>query len=141
MERRTACHEAATVGRSIGLLSASLAWATVVVVGPWLPTAAGVADLTGVAVMLSMVVCGSVPSLLLGALLGRARACWALATCAVSGPALWILDFTVPGDPDVRSSVPVAVYISGTLALGLVSAPLLVGAVAGWWCSRLRTAR
>jgi hypothetical protein len=141
MGSRTACQGATTAGSAAGLVSASLLWATVIAVCPWLPTTVGIADLTGVTVILSMLFCGFVPSLLLGGLLGRARACWALATCAALGPSLWILDFTVLSDPDVRSSVPVAVAFMGALALGFVSAPLMGGAIAGRWCSRRHAAR
>lgn len=127
-------------GGPTGLVSASMLWATVITVSPWLPWAAGIVDLTGVTVILSMLVCGFVPSLLLGGLLGRARACWALATCAALGPFLWILDFTVLSDPDVHSSDAVAIAFAGALALGLVSVPLLGGAIAGRWCASRRHA-
>ncbi|MER5834506.1 hypothetical protein ABT116_27660 [Streptomyces sp. NPDC002130] len=131
---------AMTVGRSAGLIATSLAWATLITVSPWLPSTVGILDLTGVAAVLSMLILGPVPSFLLGTLLGRARATWLVATCGAAGPSLWILDFTVFSDPDVRSSTAVAVASAGALALGLVSAPLLAGAAAGRFCCRSGTA-
>ncbi|MFD5337499.1 hypothetical protein [Streptomyces hawaiiensis] len=114
----------------------SLLWATAIAVSPWLPSVVGILDLTGFTAILSMLICGFVPSLLLGALLGRARACRLLAACGAAGPALWILDFTVFSDPDVHTSEAVAVGFAGALAVGLISAPLVWGAMAGRYCSR-----
>jgi hypothetical protein len=141
MGNKSVCQGATAVGNSAGLPSVSLLWATVIAVSPWLPMAVGIVDMTGVTVILSMLICGFLPSFLLGALLGRARACWALATCGALGPSLWILDFTLFSDPDVHSSVPVAVAITVTLAFGFVCAPLIGGAIAGRWCSCPRAAR
>ncbi|WP_159038737.1 hypothetical protein [Streptomyces sp. NRRL B-1140] len=98
---------------------------------PWLPSSMGTADLTGVTAVLSMLIFGPVPSFLLGTVLGRAHAWWLVAPCGAAGPSLWILDFTVLGEPGVRSSTAVAVAFAGALALGFVSAPLLGGAAAG----------
>lgn len=119
MWSKTACQGATSAGSSVGLVSASLLWATMIAFSPWLPATMGIADLTGVTVLLSMLLCGIVPSLLLGSLLGRARACWALATCTALGPTLWILDFTSFSDPDVHSSDSMAVAFVGGLAWGL----------------------
>ncbi|MEU7723216.1 hypothetical protein [Streptomyces tibetensis] len=107
---------------------------------PWLPSTVGILDLTGVAVVLSMLLFGPAPSFLLGALLGRARATWPVATCGAAGPLLWILDFTVFSDPHVRSSTAVAVAFAGASASALVSVPLLGGATAGRFCCRSGTA-
>ncbi|MGW1006632.1 hypothetical protein [Streptomyces sp. NPDC002520] len=138
--RRTAGHQRqAAVGGFAELVPAFLVlvWAAVIAAGPWLPTAVGMVDLTGVTVILSMLLCSVVPSSLLGVYLGRANACWAVAVCGVVGPALWILDFTVFSDPDVHSSDAAgALFFMGLLALGLISAPLLAGAAAGWSCRR-----
>lgn len=141
MWSKTACQGATSAGSSVGLVSASLLWATMIAFSPWLPATMGIADLTGVTVLLSMLLCGIVPSLLLGSLLGRARACWALATCTALGPTLWILDFTSFSDPDVHSSDSMAVAFVGGLALGFVSAPLVGGAIAGRWRSRRHATR
>ncbi|MFD5477568.1 hypothetical protein [Streptomyces hawaiiensis] len=135
-DKETARPGATGMWRSAGLISMSLLWATVIAVSPWLPSAVGILDLTGLTAILSMLICGLVPSLLLGTLLGRARACRLLAMCGVAGPALWILDFTVFSDPDVHSSHAVAVAFAGALALGLISAPLMGGAVVGRYCRR-----
>ena len=118
-----------------------LLWATAVAVSPWLPETVGIEDMTGVSSFLSMLVCGFVPSLLLGALLGRARAWRLLATCCAVGPCLWSLDFTVFSDPDVHSSNVFAVAFAGVLGLVLVIAPLMGGAAAGRLCHRLCAAQ
>jgi hypothetical protein len=99
--------------------------------------AVGIADMTGVAALLSMLACGLVPSLVLGAFLGRARAYWTLAACGLLGSSLWIVDFTLFSDPDVHSSSVALVFV-GALSLGLVGVPLVWGAMAGRWCSRAR---
>ncbi|MFF6995368.1 hypothetical protein ACFY93_10465 [Streptomyces sp. NPDC008313] len=112
-----------------------------IAVSPWLPSTLGILDLSGITAILSMLLCGILPSLLLGALLGRARACRLLAACGAAGPLLWILDFTVFSDPDVQSSDALAVVIAAFLALWLVSAPLAAGAAAGRGCRRCGTAR
>jgi hypothetical protein len=109
-------------------------WATVIAVSPWLPLALGIADLSGAALMLSMLACGFVPSLVLGAVLGRARFCWALAVCALLGPAIWIFDITVLGDPAVHDDPATGIVFMGLLAFWIVDAPLLMGATAGRGC-------
>ncbi|MFF1449454.1 hypothetical protein ACFVYF_15060 [Streptomyces sp. NPDC058274] len=96
--------------------------------------ALGIADLAGVALMLSMLACGFVPSLVLGAALGRARFCWALAVCAALGPAIWIFDITVLGDPTVHDDPATGIVFMGLLAFWIVDAPLLMGAMAGRGC-------
>ena len=131
---------ATIAGRSAGLVLTCLLWAAVIAVSPWLPAAVGILDLSGVAVILSMLICGVVPSALLGAVLGRDRACRLLATCGVVGPCLWIADFTVLSDPDVHSSNAVAVAFAVALAVVLVVVPLMGGAVAGRMCGRPRAA-
>jgi hypothetical protein len=136
MKHERARQRATTAGGSDGLLSMCLLWATVVAVSPWLPEAVGILDLSGVSVILSMLICGVVPSLLLGVLLGRARACRLLATCGVMGPCLWIFDFTALSDPDVHASDAVTVALAGALGLVLVVAPLMGGAAAGRVCRR-----
>ncbi|MEU5397074.1 hypothetical protein [Streptomyces tibetensis] len=140
MPDKAARQGAMAVGRSAGLIATSLVWATLITVSPWLPSTMGILDLTGVALALSLLVFGPVPSFLLGTLLGRARATWLVATCGAVGPFLWILDFTVFSDPHVRSSTAVAVAFAGASALGLVSVPLLGGAAAGRFCCRSDTA-
>ncbi|MFE7169788.1 hypothetical protein [Streptomyces sp. NPDC057616] len=141
MKHKPAREWATTAGESAGLVSMCVLWAAVVAVSPWLPEVVGILDLSGVSVFLSMLICGVVSSLLLGVLLGRARACRLLATCGAAGPCLWILDLTVLSDPDVHSSDAVAVAFAGVLGLVLVIAPLMAGAVAGRFCRRPRAAQ
>lgn len=116
-------------------LAAPAVWAAVIGVSPWLPAAAGVEeDLSGVSVVLSMVACGLVASLLLGASLGRARSWSLLAACAVLGPAVWVFDFTALGDPDVHADPAFAVLGMGFLGFWALDAPLLAGALASRFC-------
>jgi hypothetical protein len=136
MKHEPARQRATTAGGSGGLLPMCLLWAMAVAVSPWLPMAVGILDLSGVSVILSMLICSFVPSLLLGTLLGRARACRLLAACGAAGPCLWALDLTVFSDPDVQASNAVAVALAGVLALVLVIAPLMGGAAAGRLCRR-----
>jgi hypothetical protein len=136
MKHKSAREWATTMGASAELLSASLLWATGVAVGPWLPIAMGVLDLTGITLLLSMLICGFVPSLLLGGLLGRARAWRLLAACGAVGPCLWIADFTIMSDPDVHTDGAMVVAAVGFVILVLIIAPLVAGAVAGRICCR-----
>ncbi|MEE4546150.1 hypothetical protein V2S66_29810 [Streptomyces sp. V4-01] len=129
----TARQEWSTAGRVAWLVGACLLWAGVIAASPWIPTAAGVVDLTGVTMIATMVTCGSAVSLALGALLGRARAYWTLAACAAVGPFLWVLDVVVHSDPDVHTSDAPALLLV-PLALVFVSSPLAVGALAGRAC-------
>ncbi len=121
-----------------GPFAASLWWAALVIVSPWIPRALDVTDLSGVSVVLSMLAFGSVPSLLLGIRLGRARACEVLGVCAALGPWLWILDFAVFGDPSVHSPYWEEIVVPGIFAACLVVAPLAGGAFAGWCCRQFR---
>ena len=141
MKHTPARQWATTAEDSAGVVSMCVLWATVVAVSPWLPAVVGILDLSGVSVFLSMLICGVVSSVMLGVLLGRTRACRLLAMCAAVGPCLWILDFTVFSDPDVHSSDAFAVAFAGALGLVLVIAPLMAGAVAGWFCRRPRAAQ
>jgi hypothetical protein len=124
---------ASAAWRVAWLLGACLLWAGVVAASPWFPTAAGVRDLTGVTVVATMVTCGSAVSLVLGALLGRARAYWTLAACAAVGPFLWVLDVVLHSDPDVHTSDAPALFLV-PLALVFINSPLAVGALAGQAC-------
>ncbi|MFJ7150697.1 hypothetical protein ACIQVT_21240 [Streptomyces sp. NPDC100445] len=126
---------------SAGLVPACLMWAAVTASAPWLPSAAHILDLTGAALMLSMLVCGPVPSALLGATLGRAGACRLLAVCGALGPLLWITDFTALAAPDVHAPDVTTVVLATALAVLFVSAPLLGGALAGWTRTGPRAAR
>ncbi|MBO1332800.1 hypothetical protein [Streptomyces sp. VRA16 Mangrove soil] len=122
-------------GRPARTFAAVLAWVCVVAVGPWVPARAGVADLTGVTVLLGMLLGGAVPSLLLGLFLGRARAWETLGACVAAGVFLWAVDFTVFGDPDVHAAPGAAVALTVPPALVLVVAPLAAGAlVSGRYC-------
>ncbi|MFG2881803.1 hypothetical protein ACGFYV_05670 [Streptomyces sp. NPDC048297] len=140
MTRMTGHQREAVVEGFAKIAPATVLWAALIAAAPWLPAAVGMVDLTGVTVMLSMLLCSVVPSSLLGVFLGRARACWAVAACGVVGPVLWLLDVTVFGDPDVHSPDDAgALFFTGLLALGLISAPLMAGAAAGWSCGRSGT--
>lgn len=141
MRHETTRPETPAPKRSAGLVPACLLWAAVIASAPWLPSAAHILDLTGAALMLSMLVCGPVPSVLLGAALGRAGACRPLAVCGALGPLLWITDFTALGDPDVRSPQITTVVLATALAVVFVSAPLLGAALAGWTRTSPRAAR
>jgi hypothetical protein len=122
--------------KSAGLVSASALWAAGIGVSPWLPEILGIFDPTAISLILSMIFCGFAPSLLLGAFLGRARACRLLATCGTGGPGLWMIDLWIMRDPDVHASdSPYAAFI-GVSILILIIAPLVGGAVGGRTCSR-----
>ncbi|MGW2689882.1 hypothetical protein ACWC6I_42870 [Streptomyces sp. NPDC001414] len=113
-----------------------VAWASVIVVSPWVPLIAGVADLSGVTVFLSMMAGGIAPSLLLGLLLGRARTWEVLGACVAAGVFLWAVDVALFGDSDARMGPGASVAIFVPMALILVVAPLLAGALAGRSCPR-----
>jgi hypothetical protein len=125
----------ATPGRgiTINLVAAIAAWAGAVALGPWLPGVMGIEDLSGSSLLLTMSMCGILPSVPLGAVLGRVRLCWALGICAVVGPAIWCLELTFAADPSVHSSPSWApVFFLGFLAFWLVDVPLLGAALVGW---------
>ncbi|MFF2518763.1 hypothetical protein [Streptomyces sp. NPDC058086] len=96
----------------------------------------GVLDLTGIALVLSMLICGFVPSLLLGGSSGVPvpGGCWQRA--ALWGRAFWIADFTIMSDPNVHTDGAVVVAAVGFVILVIIIAPLMAGAVAGRICSR-----
>jgi len=129
------------VRRSAGRLTASLLWATAIAVGPWLPEALDVADLTGFSVILSLFVCGFVSSILLGAILGRVRACRLLAACGVVGPAVWSVELTLLRNPSVHTSAAADVAATTAAIVVFMLAPLLVGAAVGRACGYFRAAR
>jgi hypothetical protein len=134
MKLESASHRGATDGRHV--CAAVVAWASVIAVCPWIPLIAGVADLSGVTVFLSMMAGGITPSLLLGLLLGHTRTWEVLGACAAAGMFLWAVDVALFGDSDAHIPQGASVAIFVPMALILIVAPLLAGALAGRSCPR-----